>query len=383
MSMRTRGVLEAAGDDGGGGAGDVDAAGGDAASAKGAAHDVATRIKNSVPRATDRERRICITAEDSRDARAGRDWRRRCGSPIVDQHVTVPADFSYMPSACPVSAPVNNDIYGGGTFAGRGAVLSNGARTWRGSTTAAAETSARTSFFHAEGTRTAHAASFCAFRASSTVAVRTDRVRGSADLRRLRRSSSRLGGSMNRFVVFGAISCLAALTSLSAACSSTTTSTGNDDAGSGGGNDSGGGTDAGTAQDTGGGTQDSGIAQDTGTGTETGGGDQACAAATTNAACRTCCTTNHPGGSAALQSAQIACVCKAGECDSAQTCGATLCANPPKNPDQACLTCANNKALSPDSGTSCYQDVVTACQNSAPCLGYVTCLGNSSCASKP
>ena len=51
------------------------------------------------------------------------------GSQIVDQHVTVPANFSYTPTGCAVTAPVNTDPYGGNTFAGRGPVLINGACT--------------------------------------------------------------------------------------------------------------------------------------------------------------------------------------------------------------------------------------------------------------
>jgi hypothetical protein len=49
--------------------------------------------------------------------RGGYGWQ------IVDQHVDVPADWSYMPTGCPVTQPVNTDPYGGGTFAGMGPSL--------------------------------------------------------------------------------------------------------------------------------------------------------------------------------------------------------------------------------------------------------------------
>ena len=48
------------------------------------------------------------------------------GSQIVDQHISISADWSYMPTGCPATAPVNTDPYGGGSFAGRGPALSGG-----------------------------------------------------------------------------------------------------------------------------------------------------------------------------------------------------------------------------------------------------------------
>jgi hypothetical protein len=45
------------------------------------------------------------------------------GSHIVDQFVGVTADWTYMPSGCPTTAPVNTTVSGGGTFAGMGPTL--------------------------------------------------------------------------------------------------------------------------------------------------------------------------------------------------------------------------------------------------------------------
>jgi hypothetical protein len=51
--------------------------------------------------------------------RGGYGWQ------IVDQHIaSADGGWSYMPTGCPVSAPVNMDPYGGGTFNGMGPVLS-------------------------------------------------------------------------------------------------------------------------------------------------------------------------------------------------------------------------------------------------------------------
>ena len=49
--------------------------------------------------------------------RGGYGWQ------IVDQHVSVNADWSYMPTGCPTTPPVNTDPYGGGTFQGMGPVM--------------------------------------------------------------------------------------------------------------------------------------------------------------------------------------------------------------------------------------------------------------------
>jgi hypothetical protein len=50
------------------------------------------------------------------------------GWQIVSQYDDVPANWSYMPTSCPVTAPVNTDPYGG-TFAGMGPTLVNGVCT--------------------------------------------------------------------------------------------------------------------------------------------------------------------------------------------------------------------------------------------------------------
>ena len=49
------------------------------------------------------------------------------GWQIVDQHDTVPSNWAYTPTSCPMTAPVNTDPYGGGTFAGMGPSLVGGA----------------------------------------------------------------------------------------------------------------------------------------------------------------------------------------------------------------------------------------------------------------
>jgi hypothetical protein len=51
--------------------------------------------------------------------RGGYGWQ------IVDQHVGIDAEWMYMPTGCPVTLPVNTNIYGG-TYAGMGPSSSNG-----------------------------------------------------------------------------------------------------------------------------------------------------------------------------------------------------------------------------------------------------------------
>jgi hypothetical protein len=48
------------------------------------------------------------------------------GWQIVDQYVGLNPDWTYMPTSCPVTAPVNTDPYGGGTFEGMGPVQADG-----------------------------------------------------------------------------------------------------------------------------------------------------------------------------------------------------------------------------------------------------------------
>jgi hypothetical protein len=52
--------------------------------------------------------------------RGGYGWQ------IVDQYVGIPANWSYMPTGCPATPPVNTDPFGGGTFAGMGPSLDGG-----------------------------------------------------------------------------------------------------------------------------------------------------------------------------------------------------------------------------------------------------------------
>jgi hypothetical protein len=42
------------------------------------------------------------------------------GWQVVDMYVGIPANWAYMPTSCPTTAPVNMDEFGGGTFAGMG-----------------------------------------------------------------------------------------------------------------------------------------------------------------------------------------------------------------------------------------------------------------------
>ncbi len=51
------------------------------------------------------------------------------GSQIVGQFVGIAADWTYMPSSCPMTAPVNTSVTGGGTFAGMGPSLNGSACT--------------------------------------------------------------------------------------------------------------------------------------------------------------------------------------------------------------------------------------------------------------
>jgi hypothetical protein len=55
--------------------------------------------------------------------RGGYGWQ------IVDTYGGVDADWSYMPTGCPSTPPVNTDPYGGGTFAGMGSSLDGGVCT--------------------------------------------------------------------------------------------------------------------------------------------------------------------------------------------------------------------------------------------------------------
>jgi len=51
------------------------------------------------------------------------------GWQIVDQFVGITADWSYMPTGCPVTMPVNTSVTGGGTYAGMGPSLSGSSCT--------------------------------------------------------------------------------------------------------------------------------------------------------------------------------------------------------------------------------------------------------------
>lgn len=51
------------------------------------------------------------------------------GWQIVDQHIDINADWNYTPTNCPVTQPVNMDLYGGGTFSGMGPTQQNGTCT--------------------------------------------------------------------------------------------------------------------------------------------------------------------------------------------------------------------------------------------------------------
>ncbi len=51
------------------------------------------------------------------------------GSQIVNQFVGITADWTYVPSSCPSSSPVNTSMTGGGTFAGMGPSLNGSACT--------------------------------------------------------------------------------------------------------------------------------------------------------------------------------------------------------------------------------------------------------------
>jgi hypothetical protein len=52
--------------------------------------------------------------------RGGYGWQ------IVDKYVGIVSNWSYMPTGCPTTAPVNTDTFGGGTFNGMGSSLVDG-----------------------------------------------------------------------------------------------------------------------------------------------------------------------------------------------------------------------------------------------------------------
>jgi hypothetical protein len=175
---------------------------------------------------------------------------------------------------------------------------------------------------------------------------------------------------MNKSVLFSGLFSVTALVGAVAACSSTTiTSTG-------GGND--GGSEGGVSSLLDGGKSGSdGGKTDTDSGTtDTDSGataDEACAAEATLDACGKCCTTNHSAGYQVFANAIIKCACEGptaggpGAC--ATECAATLCAATPKQPDQACLACAN---ASVQTNGACQPPVVAACNANADCVDFQT-----------
>ncbi|MBX3208699.1 MAG: hypothetical protein KF764_26940 [Labilithrix sp.] len=103
--------------------------------------------------------------------------------------------------------------------------------------------------------------------------------------------------------------------------------------------------------------------------------EEGCGGEKTLPACAQCCATAHPEGAAVYNGALETCACKADNCQ--EECKDTLCASPPAQPDQACVTCANGLQ------SACGQDVTTACTASQDCMTFYQCITDSGCAGKP
>jgi hypothetical protein len=87
--------------------------------------------------------------------------------------------------------------------------------------------------------------------------------------------------------------------------------------------------------------------------------------------CEACCAANHAAGYAAYLQVLAACACSASTCQSA--CGATLCANPPATPDDACWTCTYG-----DGDDAAAGFCSTATSSCATCTPYTECTGEAS-----
>jgi hypothetical protein len=105
----------------------------------------------------------------------------------------------------------------------------------------------------------------------------------------------------------------------------------------------------------------------------TGGGD--CSSETSRDNCIQCCSTAHQTGSDTFYGTLIQCLCTTA-CVS--ECSASLCdQNNPTQPDATCNACIQSN------GSSCQNDVSTACSADPDCVAFNQCLQTSACNTKP
>jgi hypothetical protein len=172
---------------------------------------------------------------------------------------------------------------------------------------------------------------------------------------------------MNRSALFFGLSSVVALVGFAGACSSTTTTV------TGDGSEAGTPTNEAGAKDSA--TQDTGVVEDTDS-SVTPMGDEACAAATTKAACGQCCVTNHAAGAKVIQDSVVACACTGTGADGGAPacmteCAATICAAMPMNPDMACSACLQQSIAQ---GGACQQAASDACKASPDCVAEQMCV---------
>ena len=113
--------------------------------------------------------------------------------------------------------------------------------------------------------------------------------------------------------------------------------------------------------------------------------DLACGKEPTQAACATCCGTNHPPGYQTFVKALIGCACQGAGSDAAtgagpcaDACKTTLCGSPPRTPSADCTTCVQ-KVIG--AGGSCGPYVSDLCTVDPDCVGQQQCVAQ--CQNKP
>jgi hypothetical protein len=100
-----------------------------------------------------------------------------------------------------------------------------------------------------------------------------------------------------------------------------------------------------------------------------------CAAATTQTACITCCSSKHEDGAGVYFVALIDCMCLPANC--AKECALTLCdPENPKNADADCQTCVQAK------NSACAPTIKSTCTADTDCVAFDGCIGQSDCAGK-
>jgi hypothetical protein len=172
---------------------------------------------------------------------------------------------------------------------------------------------------------------------------------------------------MNRSAIFFGLSSVVALVGFAGACSSTTTTITPGDGGTGTPTSEAGVKDSATA--------DTGVVDDTDSSVAPM-SDEACAAATTKAACGQCCVTNHAAGAKVIQDSVVACACMGTGADGGAPvcmteCATTVCATTPMNPSTACTNCLQASIAQ---GGGCQQAASDACKASPDCLAEQMCI---------